>query len=56
MLDEFDFELAYMSVRNKDIDDWFDEIMAEPKQSISLVSYPSESESDEESWVSTTSI
>ncbi|PQQ20782.1 hypothetical protein Pyn_10453 [Prunus yedoensis var. nudiflora] len=35
MLDEFNFELAYMSTRHKDFEERFDELMANVAQSVS---------------------
>ncbi|PQP93632.1 uncharacterized protein Pyn_08039 [Prunus yedoensis var. nudiflora] len=52
VLDEFDFELAYMITRHKDFEEWFDELMANATQSVSFALDPSKSESEEEPWES----
>lgn len=51
VLDEFDFELAYMSTRHRDLEERFDELMANATQSISSVSDPLKSESEDKPWV-----
>lgn len=51
-MEKFDFELAYISVRHRDLENWFGEIMVEVEQFISLASDPSASELYEDSWVS----
>ncbi|VVA37600.1 PREDICTED: uncharacterized protein [Prunus dulcis] len=52
VMEKFNFELAYMSVRHRDLENYFGEIMAEAEQVISSALDPSASESDEYSWVS----
>ncbi|PQQ03928.1 hypothetical protein Pyn_19152 [Prunus yedoensis var. nudiflora] len=52
VLDEFDFELAYMTTRHINFEEWSDELMANANQSISSTSNPSKSESEDEPWVS----
>ncbi|KAI5327274.1 hypothetical protein L3X38_026670 [Prunus dulcis] len=52
VLDEFDFELAYMSTRHRDFEEWFDELVANVAQYVSLASDPLKSESEDEPWVS----
>lgn len=38
VLDEFDFELAYMSTRHMGLEEWFDELMENATQSVSSIS------------------
>ncbi|PQP95107.1 hypothetical protein Pyn_05951 [Prunus yedoensis var. nudiflora] len=52
VLDEFNFKLAYMSMRHRDFEELFDELMANATQSVSSALDPSESESEDEPWVS----
>ncbi|PQM43265.1 hypothetical protein Pyn_40420 [Prunus yedoensis var. nudiflora] len=48
VLDEFNFKLAYMSMRHRDFEELFDELMANATQSVSSALDPSESESEDE--------
>ncbi|PQQ10812.1 hypothetical protein Pyn_20144 [Prunus yedoensis var. nudiflora] len=52
VLDEFDFELAYMTTRHRDFVEQSDELMIDGAQSDSFASNPSESESEGEPWES----
>ena len=52
MLDEFHFQLVYMTTRLRDIVEQMDELIIDGAQYDSSVSDPSESESEEEPWVS----
>ena len=52
MLDEFHFQLVYMTTRLRDFVEQMDELIIDGAQYDSSVSDPSESESEEEPWVS----
>ena len=52
MLDEFHFQLVYMTTRLRDFVEQMDELMIDGALYDSSVSDPSESESEEEPWVS----
>ncbi|CAL9000422.1 unnamed protein product [Prunus brigantina] len=52
VLDEFDFELMYMTTRHRDFVEQVDELMIDGAQFDSFDSDPSESESEEEPWES----
>ncbi|CAL8134855.1 unnamed protein product [Prunus armeniaca] len=52
VMEKFNFELSYVSLRHRDLENQFGEIMVEVEQFISLASDPSASELDEDSWVS----
>ena len=52
VLDEFHFQLVYMTTRLRDFVEQMEELMIDGAQYDSSVSDPSESESEEEPWVS----
>ncbi|KAI5350057.1 hypothetical protein L3X38_002948 [Prunus dulcis] len=51
VLDEFSFKLAYMSTGHRDLEERFDELMANATQSASSVSDPLKSKSEDKPWV-----
>lgn len=52
VVDEFNFELAYMTTRHINFEEWSDELMANANQFVSFASDPLKSESEDEPWVS----
>ncbi|CAL2278445.1 unnamed protein product [Prunus armeniaca] len=52
VLQEFDFKLVYISMRHKDFEEQFDEVMANAAQFVSSASDLLKTESEDEPWVS----